>query len=548
MLELIEKKSMPHKEPSLGVSLSLTPYTGQWTKAEAGHLLRRTTFGATNQEILDAVANGMGVTVTSLLQIPAIGDPLAFHADETIVAQGQTWVNAVYPSNAVDAVAVNGARQMSFGAWLMERINNESLTIAEKICLFWHNHFSATPSADTRAGYEYHMLLRSHALGDFKQMVKDVTIDPCMLMFLNGATNNVFSPNENYARELLELFTIGKGPQIGPGDYTNYTEDDIAEAAKILTGYYVDGLLSDTLTSVSAIYNDLLHDQTTKTMSSKFGNAVIANNGANEYGDLIDVIFQQNEVANHICRKLYRYFVNYDLTATVESTVIAEMANTMILNNYQILPVLLELFQSEHFYDISVRGALIKGPLDMLYSMLNSCDSQPAFNLTTDSEMRLNVYWYSESLGQAYATPPSVAGWPAYYQEPSFSKLWVNATFIKSRFDASLWMTLGNGVIVGADNWKVNALHVLDNLSNPNDYNVVIDDLADIFCPKGLTVAQKLTLAAILTGGLLSLTDWQMEYSLYLANIGNPMFEDPIRLRMEMTLSRLFQMPEFHTM
>lgn len=539
---------MPHNDPALGVSLSLTPYTGQWTKAEAGHLLRRTTFGATNQEILDVVANGMSATVTSLLQIPAVGDPLSFHPDETIVAPGQTWINAVYPSNQVDAVTVSGARQMSFGAWLMERINNESLTIAEKICLFWHNHFSATPSVDMRAGYEYHMLLRSHALGDFKQMVKDVTVDPCMLIFLNGATNNVFSPNENYARELLELFTIGKGPQIGPGDYTNYTEDDIAEAAKILTGYYVDGLLSDTLTSVSAIYNDLLHDQTTKTMSSKFGGAVITNNGANEYADLIDVIFQQNEVANHICRKLYRYFVNYDLTATVESTVITEMANTLILNNYQILPVLSELFQSEHFYDISVRGALIKGPLDMLYSMLNSCDSQPAFNLATDSEMRLNVYWYSESLGQAYATPPSVAGWPAYYQEPSFSKLWVNATFIKSRFDASLWMTIGAGIAVNGDNWKVDALHVLDNLSNPNDYNVVIDDLVDIFCPKGLTAAQKLTLASILTGGLLSLTDWQMEYSLYLANIGDPVYEDPIRLRMEMTLSRLFQMPEFHTM
>lgn len=539
---------MPENEPVQGVSYSMTPYTGQWTKAEAGHLLRRTTFGATNQEILDAVANGMSATVTSLLQIPAIGDPLTFHPDETIVAQGQTWINAVYPANAVDAQTVDTARQLSLGGWLMERINSETLTIAEKICLFWHNHFSATPSADQRSTYTYHMLLRSHALGDFKQMVKDVTIDPCMLLFLNGATNNVFSPNENYARELLELFTIGKGPQIGPGDYTNYTEDDVAAAAKILTGYYVTGLRSDTQTSVTAVYNDILHDQTNKTMSSKFNNAVINVNGANEYADLIDVIFLQDEVANHICRKLYRYFVNYDLTTTVETTVIAEMANTLIANNYQILPVLTELFSSEHFYDISVRGALIKSPMDMLYSLFNSCDSAPSFGLATNYEMLLNVYWFGEALGQAYATPPSVAGWPAYYQEPSFSKLWVNATHIKTRFDASLWVTLGTGIPVNGDNWKIQALNVLDNMSNPYDYNVVIDDLADVFCPKGLTTSQKFMLAGILTGGLYNLNDWQMEYSLYQANIGDPTYEDPIRLRMELTLSRLFQMPEFHTM
>lgn len=538
---------MPENEPLPGVSLSLTPYTGQWTKAEAAHLLRRATFGATNQEILDAVTNGMNATVTSLLQIPAIGEPLAYHPDETIVAQGQSWVNAVYPSNVNDAQTVETARMASLGGWMMERINSESLTIAEKICLFWHNHFSAVPTQDSRCTYDYHALLRSHALGDFKQMVKDVTVNPCMLLFLNGAENNVFSPNENYARELLELFTIGKGPQIGPGDYTNYTEHDIAEAAKILTGYYVTGLRSDSQTTVDAVYDTILHDQSTKTLSSKFNNAVITPNGANEYADLIDIIFLQDEVAYHISRKLYRYFVNYDLTPAVESTVIAEMANTMIANNYQILPVLTELFSSEHFYDISVRGALIKGPMDMLYSMLNQCEATPNFGLATDYEMLLNVYWLGETLGQAYAFPPSVAGWPAYYQTPSFSKLWVNATHIKTRFDIGLWMTLGTGIPANGDNFKIDALHLVDSLSLPADAPTVIQDLADMFCPKGLTSTQQLTLKSMLTGGLPDF-EWTIEYNDYQANIGNPMYEDPVRARVELVLSQLFQMPEFHTM
>src|SRR3989338_9626348 len=202
---------MPDQEPS--VSLSLTPYTGPWTKAEAGHLLRRTLFGPTNQQILDAVANGMAATVTALLQMPVLTPPLAYAPGETIVPLGTTWVNAVYPSNQIDASTVETARLMSLCGWIMQRINTEQVSIAEKMCLFWQNHFAASATLDSRATYDYHMLIRQHALGNFRQFVKDMTINPCMLLFLNGATNTLYSPNENYARELLELFTIGKGPQ-----------------------------------------------------------------------------------------------------------------------------------------------------------------------------------------------------------------------------------------------------------------------------------------------------------------------------------------------
>lgn len=528
--------------------MSMNPYTGAWTKAEAAHLLRRTMFGPTNQQILDAVANGMNATVTSLLQIPAISDPIAWHADETITAQGSTWVNDVYPTNAVDAQSVENARLFSLGSWIMGRINNEQPNISEKMCLFWQNHFAATASLDSRATYDYHMLIRSQALGNFKQLVKDITINPNMLLFLNGATNNVFSPNENYARELLELFTIGKGPQIAPGDYTNYKEEDIAAAAKILTGYYVDGLRSDTLADVTAVYNGILHDATTKTLSSHFGSVSIPDNGANEYIDLIDVIFNQNECANFICRKLYRYFVNYDLTASVETDIIPVMAATMIANNYDVLPVLTELLSSEHFYDIAVRGAIIRNPLESLYGIFNATSSSPNFGLVPDSEIQITIYWFAEAMGQGYAAPPSVAGWPAYYQEPSFSKLWANSTTMKTRFDVSSFVTVFTGIpdisLTGAL-FKADALTFVDGLSLPADAVTVIDDIADVFCPKGLSAAQKTVLKFILTGGLPDF-EWTLQYNDYQANIGNPTFEDPVRTKVEQVLNRVFQSPEYH--
>lgn len=537
---------MPDQTPG-GISLSLTPYTGPWTKTEAAHLLRRTMFGPTNQQILDAVTNGMANTVNTLLQVSAVSPPLAYLPEETIVPFGTTWVDAVYPTNAVDAQTVENARIASLGAWMMERLNNEGLSIAEKMCLFWQNHFAATASLDSRATYDYLMLIRSHALGNFKQLVKDMTINPNMLLFLNGATNTLYSPNENYARELLELYTIGKGPQIGPGDYTNYTEDDVAAGAKILTGYIVNGLRDDTQTDVTSTFLPILHDTSTKTLSAHFGGATIANNGANEYSDYIDVIFQQNEVARFICRKFYRYFVNYDLTTAVETTVIQEMANTLIANNYNVLPVLTELFQSQHFYDIAVRGAIIKGPLDMMFSMLNSSESAPNFGLATDYGMLIYMYVIADTMGQGYAAPPSVSGWPAYYQTPSFSKLWVNATHIKTRFDISSWMTIYGGIPVNGSNWEINALQFLDNLSAPDDAPTVIDDMCDVFTPKNVDPVQKLILKAILTNSLPDF-EWTLQYTDYQNNPGNTTYSDPVKQRVELVLARLFQMPEFHCM
>ncbi len=529
------------------ISYSLNTYSGAWTKADAGHLLRRSMFGPTNQQISDAVANGMSNTITSLLTIPTIGKPLTYHPDETIAGFGTTWVDSVYPSSTAEATEVNTARLFSLASWMMERINNESLSIAEKMCLFWHNHFGATPGADARGTYDYHILMRTHALGDFKQLVKDMTIDPNMLQFLNGASNSVFSPNENFARELLELFTIGKGPQIGPGDYSNYTEADISESAKVLTGFHVSGIWSPTQTDLQPVFTPSRHDSSTKTLSSHFGNTTISPNGANEYEDLIDIIFQQTEVSRFICRKLYRYFVNFEINQDVEDNIIAGLASTLRANNYSIQPVMSQLLSSEHFYDLGIRGSLIKGPLDFAFSLLNGTESTPDYPLETKYGMLLTMYNICTVMGQAYGNPPSVAGWPAYYQEPTYSKLWVNSTHIKTRFDLSILLTTYTGIEVDGEHWKINSLDFVDNLSSPASAPDVIQDMVDVFLPKGATTAQKDTLRLILTDGLPDF-EWTIQYNDYLSNPGDPSYSDPVKARIEATLATLFQLPEFQTM
>ncbi len=525
-------------------SLSMSPYVGPWNFEQAAHLMRRTTFGATFQQIQTAVTNGMNATVTSLLTMPTVNLPLAYDPQETVAPFGTTWVNSVY--QGPDTQPNENARFRSLVAWMMQRLNTNTADISEKMCLFWQNHFALESVFDSRATYEYHMIIRTHALGNFKQMIKDVTIDPAMLLFLNGASNNVFSPNENYSRELLELYTLGKGPQIGPGDYSTYTEADVLAGAKILTGWTVDGLRSETMPNVVSNFIPAFHDNSTKQLSNHFGNIQITGNGIQEYSNYIDVIFQQPSAATFICKKLYRYFVNYDMTTDVLANIIPVMAQTLTINNFNILPVMDQLLKSQHFYDIAVRGSLIKSPIESTFSWFNTSQSVPNVDLVTDYTMYLNLFFINGTLGQNYLEPPNVGGWPAYYQEPSFSKLWLNSTYLKQRFDIATYLTQFNGINVGGNYYKVNALNVVDGLSNPFGAIAVIDDLCALYCPKNVDAATKIGLKFILTNGLPD-NEWTMAYNDYQANLGNPTFSDPVRVRVELVLSRLFKMAEFQT-
>jgi uncharacterized protein (DUF1800 family) len=527
-------------------SLSLTPYTGTWTQAEAAHLLRRALFGPTLAQINSAVTNGMDATMAQLLVPPTFTQPLTYDANDAIVAQGSTWIGAVCPTNPIDIENTENTRRESLAAWHLERINLEAFSIHEKMCLFWQNHFAAESTFDCRATYNYMNLIRTHALGNFRQFVKDMTIDPCMLIFLNGAQNNLYSPNENYARELLELYTIGKGEQIGEGDYSNYTEQDVLEGAKILTGWTVEGFLSDTETDTSSVFLPILHDTTTKTLSAHFGSASVTDAGANEYANYIDIIFQQPETAKFICRKIYRWFVNYDLTSEVENTVIADMADLLTSSNYDIQPVIEALLKSEHFYDPSVRGSMIKNPLEYVFSMLNTTSTQPGFGLNVNYRMYLQLYWASSSIGMAYLQPPNVGGWPSYYQAPNYSKLWVNSSYIKLRFDFASYIAVWGGLDVDGNRLPINHLGFLDALSLPEDAPQVIEDMVTVFCPKGLTATQKTLLKAVLTNGLPDF-EWTLQYNEYLANPGNVTYSDPVKQRVGLTLDQLFKIPEFQT-
>ncbi len=524
-------------------NFSMSPYSGPWTVKESSHLLRRALFGPTYAQIQNGVTNGMDATVDQLLLISNWTDyPLGYQAIDTSVAIGSTWINSVYP--ATNKGNVNSSRERSLICWKLDKMMQENATIAQKMDLFWHNHFAVELPRDARTAYAYFELIRTHSLGNFKTLIKEMTVQPAMLEFLNGEDNVGSDPNENYSRELLELYSIGKGPGIGVGDYSRYTEQDVTEGARILSGYSNVGIRSETITMPYSEFTIADHDNTPKTLSYHFNGVVISPNGATEYENYIDTIFAQPEFASFICESIYHFFVNDDITPEVQNQVISEMEITLIANNFEILPVMSQLLKSEHFYDLALRGCLLKSPMDFMFSMYNPTEAVVNFNQESDYKILNQMATKMKEIGMDLSAPPSVAGWPAYYQAPAYSRHWLSAVFLQNRH-----LLISNKIAAGAfyadgNAFRIDAVSLVNTLSNPASADAVIDDLIEIFLADDINTADRDLLLNTLTDNLPAF-EWTVLYNDYLLDpVAN---EADLNNQVKATLGVIFKLYMFQT-
>ncbi len=516
----------------------LTPYAGPWNFAQAAHLLRRTIYGPSRARIEQAVAEGLEGSLETLFTAPTVDPPIYYNFNGDPAAEnGTSWVGLPIDDNNLGPIRT--ARRSSTYAWWLHRMNTENQSLIEKMTMFWHNHFVVGIEARPNMNWFYIEKLRNFAWGNFRELTKEITIDQSMLIFLNGTENLSFAPNENYARELLELFTIGKGPVVAPGDYTTYTEQDVQEIAKALTGWY-----AWTNNTWQASFLSFFHNNSTKQLSHRFDNQQIPDAGDNEYKNVIDIIFEKEEVASYICRRLYIWFVNYHLTPEIESQIIAPMAQILLDNDYEIRPALRALLKSEHFFSDEVRGCMIKNPYDHFYSVFKSLDGNvPDDNLQEYSFWKY-IHGQSANLGMELLQLPSVAGWRAYHQAPNFYRDWINSASIGLRKELIQKVNprlnqLQPG-LVGID-----PLSYIATLSNPQDVNQLMNDLIELFYPNPLTDEQITFFKNILIPGLPDF-EWTVEYGVYLDDPTN----DEIRMAISQKLNDLFSamidIPEFH--
>ncbi len=528
------------------ISAGLEPFSGTWDKRQAMHLLGRTQFGFTKSDVDKALTLTAATCVDALLNYAdeIIAPPVVVESTDTVPV-GETWVTAAYDGT------INGLRGRSLQSWWMRIIVSQSFSIREKMVLFWHNFLPSEIDAvgDARLSYIQNVLLRKSALGNFKDLIRQITVDPAMLRYLNGNTNTNKNPNENYGRELQELFTIGKGPEISAGNYTNYTEEDVKAAARVLTGW------QDVRLTMTSEFIANSHDVTDKVFSSAYGDTVIKGrtgaDGILELDELINMIFGQAETARYLCRKLYRYFVYYAIDAATEQNIIGPMAEMLKVNGFVVKPVVAALLKSAHFHDALNIGCAIKNPLDLVVGLFRQWNvSQP---LTTNFQEH---YAFSNVLVQECArmqmeigNPPNVAGWPAYYQNPVFYELWINSDTLPRRVQLSDKLTLVNGY--GYKGYAGNQLYatldviiLAQNTSKPGTVANLISDLADFCYPIALTDLQLKYLKDTMMGGLPDY-EWGVEWDDFIAAPTDTKLRSPVENRLRGLLRAMMQLAEY---
>ena len=529
-----------------------TQFNGSFGESELRHLLRRTMYGATTSDVQSFQGQSMEQVVDALLaDQPWPSPPVNNYAIEVVdphVAPGEVWVDkaSFLNENGADQAFID-ARNGCLQGWMIKQMIAQTPTIRHKMTMFWHNHFGNSIGfvSIIKMSYQYFRTIWQLALGDFNDLIKAMTIDPHMLIFLNGAANIKEAPDENYARELQELYVIGKGPNAA------FTEGDVQEAARVLTGWSVDWDTVFVDGEVQSRFFDFQHETRNKSFSSFYNNQVIQGRsgsaGADETDILIRMMIDHPECARFICRKLYRFFIHQELTPQVESDFIEPLAEVFIDSNYDIRSVLRSLFVSDHFYSEKVRGALIKSPLDVMVGFWRTAEvayPEDGDPLAEDYYTHLMMMFGMADMGFLLGEPPSVSGWPAYHQFPSYDKLWLTTFSLISRILVTdAFVSDGFWTPLRRIPWDY--LAYTASLPDPGDPGQLVEDLVNIHLPQGLPLETKTDLKNILLSGQATDSYWTNAWFDYVNDPGDDMKKEIVRSRLQFLYLSFFQLPEY---
>ncbi len=400
----------------------LQPYTdadGPFTAVEAAHLLNRAAFAGTADDIATAVKLGPVGAVEWLLDFPDapadeqsrtdVPDLSTIEGYPKTFAERRRLFEGLSPQERQDLQQrLNNANRQATAqivAWWLGRMIRGPFFMQEKLTLLWHGHFTSNATDERSAWlmWRQHEVLRKHAAGNFRSFVHEISRDPAMIDYLNNQQNRKGRPNENYARELMELFTLGVG---------NYTENDIKEAAKAFTGWGHDG--------DDYIFRRNFHDDGPKTFFGRTGNF----NG----NDVIDIILSGDVSPRYIGTKLFGWLA-YE---GVDESMQVSLGQLLKQSNYELRPVLRTILTSRAFYSKNAMFNQIKSPVQLL---MGTC-RLVGIGLPDRGQMR---NWL-DSMGQLPLNPPNVKGWPGGRQ-------WINTSTLFARYNACV--TLAGKVDAG---------------------------------------------------------------------------------------------------
>jgi hypothetical protein len=356
-----------------------------WGRKWAAHLYRRAAFGPSREDLLEAERLGPKATLDLLLK----GRPQSAEMEETLDDIGR-----------IASDADDGGEQLR--GWWLYRMLQGGHPLREKLTLFWHNHFatSQVKVQSTPLLFRQNLLLRKHALGRFGPMLQAISRDGAMLVWLDSNSNVKGRPNENYARELMELFSLGVG---------NYTEKDVREAARAFTGWRSDG--------VGFVFDPSLHDDGKKT--------VLGQSGRWDGGDVVRIVLEQPVAARFLIRKLYQFLVSEN---TVPPEALLEpLCDSFRKRDHDIAALVRRILASRHFYSSHAFRQRIKGPVEYVLGAVQAVCRHYAEGTAEDRSLPPQVLaGRLSAMGQVLFEPPNVKGWPG-------GQSWLNTATLLAR-------------------------------------------------------------------------------------------------------------------
>jgi uncharacterized protein (DUF1800 family) len=371
---------------SLDLATALAPYTGPWNARLAGHLLRRAGFGGSPADVARLARGSMNAAVDALVRFDTASLPAGPElADERYSPQDQLLLRQRQPGANSDQITMikkqlnqlRAGNRRTAQLWWLDRMIATPAPLQEKMTLFWHGHFTSSweKGTTTQALIDQNQLFRRNALGNIRDLTLAVSTDVAMLRYLDNTQNVKAHPNENYARELMELFTLGIG---------NYSEDDVRESARAFTGWSIDRR------SGTAVFLPQRHDDGSKTFLGKTGTF----DGA----AIVAIIFAQPACARWFATKLLRFFVYDD----PEPGLVDAVAGELRAKNFELAPVMSTLLRSNVFYSQRAYRALVKSPAEFVVG---------AYQLYSIPNAKPIALQAMRRMGQVLFYPPNVKGW-----------------------------------------------------------------------------------------------------------------------------------------
>jgi len=580
------KLLLDSRQKTTEVRKTLKQYQGEFGYKQKRHLLNRVLVGYAERHMKDLEGLNLDQAIDLIFKPQVLGEPVNnyYHDFPPEEYKKKYLVEDVKPGEPFISKALSKVERQGFvpefagperlgalDSWIYTSIYVQPTSVAWRLFMFLH---TLTPYNDDNARIKpsfYSLKLTFEgAWRSYKDYIYDVSLSAKMLEFLNLRYSKKEAPDENFAREVQELFTVGKRP------FSKFTESDVKAAARLLVGwdYYYDETFHNEGFGTKNKYDENNHDTGDKQFSKFYGNRLIKgktgpDGGKVELKEFFDMIFETDEVSIYLSRRLVQFFVYPILNDYVEENIIKPLAEILKKNNYSLAETLKVLLKSEYFFAEEFYNSMIKSPMEYSMGMYKEFEILKG-NVTYDNynsffsedwkqfepkyldPIYLGYRYFSQvrfhaigRQGYSIANPPSVSGWQAYYQEPVYDLIWINSDSIKRRKDLAESIAKNGINFFDRPSVRFDMNILIKKIKDPSNINSFIRELAKIIL--GVDISEKafLRIKKSILGDNFPDYYWSDAVNSFLNNPNRDNY-NTLYIRVGQILAQIFDLNEIH--